>query len=89
MRDERNIERQTSYSPSSERETEVRQHESPKGDEALNDPDIDKAAVKAGPGEGGPDDAGDVEAPPDEVGDIDDVMRRGERGLHDGGDEGD
>ncbi|WP_022900686.1 hypothetical protein [Humibacter albus] len=80
--DEKNVERQTSYSPSSERETEERQHESPKGDAALHDPEIDKSAVRQGPGDGGVDDAGDIEAPPGELGDIDEVMRRGDRARH-------
>jgi hypothetical protein len=81
VRDEENIEHDTAYSPSSERETEVRQHESPKGDEAPSDPEIDERAVRQAPGDGGMDDAGDIEAPDDEVGDIAHVMERGERNL--------
>ncbi|MGA0566503.1 hypothetical protein ACO2Q7_04165 [Rathayibacter sp. KR2-224] len=84
MGEEESIQHDRAYSPSSERETEVRQHESPKGDAAPSDPQIDQSAVRQAPGEGGPDDPGDVEAPADEVGNIAEVMQRGERALREG-----
>lgn len=87
--DEENIEHDRAYSPSSERETEVRQNESPKGDAAPSDPQIDERAVRQAPGDGGADDAGDVEAPPDEVGNVAEVMQRGDRKLREKGGTGD
>ena len=81
MGDEENIKHDRAYSPASERETEVRQNESPKGDAARSDPQIDERAVRQAPGDGGADDPGDVEAPPEEVGNVAEVMQRGDRKL--------
>ena len=58
--DDDTVQKDESYSPSSGQETEAAQ-ESPRGSEHLADPDIDAAAVKAVPGTGGPDDAGEVD----------------------------
>jgi hypothetical protein len=53
-----------SYSPGSEEETAAKQRDPlPEG----LDEDIDASRVRAVPGTGGPDDAGDVELDPDEV----------------------
>lgn len=53
-----------SYSPGSESETAAKQAE-PLPDGV--DEDIDESRIRAVPGTGGPDDAGDVELDPDEV----------------------
>jgi len=58
---EKNLEeKDVSYSPGSETETEVKQDESAAGD---NGPD----GVNLRPGTGGPDDVGDVEVDPSEL----------------------
>jgi hypothetical protein len=54
-----------SYSPGSEDETAMKQREPLP--EAIDD-DIDASRIRAVPGTGGPDDAGDVELDPGEVG---------------------
>ena len=74
--DENTVEKDMSYSPASGRETEVAQ-ERPGDSAALADDDIDRSAVKSLPGEGGPDDAGDIEVD-------DEAIRRriAERGKH-------
>jgi hypothetical protein len=54
----------TSYSPSSGRETEEAQR-SPRHSAATSD--IDADAVQTLPGTGGPDDNGSVDVPPDEL----------------------
>lgn len=53
-----------SYSPGSETETAAKQAE-PLPDGV--DEDIDESRIRAVPGTGGPDDAGDVDLDPDEV----------------------
>lgn len=58
--DEGTVQKDESYSPASGRETE-RAQEDPRSSAHLDDPEIDQAAVKSVPGEGGPDDAGDIE----------------------------
>lgn len=56
----------TSYSPSSERETDASQHE--QRDRAdLEEDGIDPSRVVAAPGTGGADDAGDVEPEPGDL----------------------
>jgi hypothetical protein len=57
--DEETIEKDTSYSPSSGRETEEQQEEG--SDDALPE------GVNQKPGAGGPDDAGDVDVPDDDI----------------------
>ncbi len=51
------------YSPSSERETEVLQDDQ-QGSPALDDPDIDRSAIKVLPGTGDYTDDGDVDVDP-------------------------
>lgn len=58
--DDGTVRKDVSYSPASGRETEEAQSE-PRSSQHLDDPDIDATAVKSVPGQGGPDDAGDVE----------------------------
>lgn len=64
--DEGTVEKDMSYSPSSGRETERAQAD-PTDSKALDDDDIDQDAVKSLPGEGGPDDVGDVEVDVEEI----------------------
>lgn len=59
-------EKDRSYSPASERETEVKQEES------------DGAAVR--PGTGGPDDVGDIPVPPEDDLDPAAIVERGDQG---------
>lgn len=54
------------YSPSSERETEALQDDQ-SGSPALDDPDIDRSAVKLLPGTGDYTDDGDVDVDPGEI----------------------
>jgi hypothetical protein len=56
----------TDYSPSSERETEVLQDDQG-GSPVLDDPDIDRSAIKLLPGTGDYTDDGDVEVDPSEI----------------------
>ncbi|WP_291052607.1 hypothetical protein [Herbiconiux sp.] len=58
--DEGTVRKDESYSPASGRETESAQQD-PRSSAHLDDPEIDASAVKSVPGEGGPDDAGDIE----------------------------
>lgn len=60
------LERDTSYSPSSEDDMEPLQRH-PQQSEALDDPDIDPDDVQVLPGAGGPDDPGDVEVDPGDI----------------------
>jgi len=64
-----------SYSPGSETETAAKQAD-PLPDGV--DDDIDASRVRAVPGTGGPDDAGDVELSPEEVQEIRDLRGVGE-----------
>jgi hypothetical protein len=64
-----------SYSPGSETETAAKQPDPlPEG----IDDDIDASRIRAVPGTGGPDDAGDVELGPDEVRELRDIRGTGE-----------
>jgi hypothetical protein len=56
----------TAYSPSSEREMEVLQDDQ-SGSPALQDPDIDRSAIKVLPGTGDYTDDGDVEVDPADI----------------------
>ncbi|MBI5159937.1 MAG: hypothetical protein HY996_00710 [Micrococcales bacterium] len=56
-RDDHLTEKDMSYSPASESETAVRQSETADPDVD----DVDRDAVRVAPGEGGPDDAGDID----------------------------
>lgn len=58
------VDRDTAYSPASETETQQKQHDPLP--ETIDD-DIDPKRVRAVPGTGGPDDAGDVDVDPDEL----------------------
>ncbi|RNE67414.1 hypothetical protein [Cryobacterium tepidiphilum] len=60
------LDRDTSYSPSSEDDMEPLQRH-PRQSEALDDPDIDPADVEVLPGTGGPDDQGDVDVDPKDI----------------------
>ncbi|WP_439692687.1 hypothetical protein ACRQ4B_00040 [Curtobacterium sp. SP.BCo] len=66
MSDNTPEETDTSYSPSSERETEVSQTDQ-RTDDELEDDGIDPARIVAAPGTGGADDAGDVEPEPGDL----------------------
>lgn len=64
--EEKNLEdKDVSYSPASETETERKQETT--STEATSDPDIDSGDVQVLPGTGGPDDVGEVDVDPDEV----------------------
>lgn len=65
------IERDTVYSPGSDRETEHRQT-APTESSATDD--IDDESVTVLPGTGGPDDSGDVDVDPDDI-DFDEIRR--------------
>lgn len=58
--DDDTVQKDVSYSPASGRETEESQA-TPRSSPHLDDPDIDAGAVNSLPGEGGPDDAGDID----------------------------
>jgi hypothetical protein len=60
------LDRDTSYSPSSEDDMEPLQRH-PRQSEALDDPDIDPDDVQVLPGAGGPDDQGDVDVDPRDI----------------------
>jgi hypothetical protein len=64
--DDEQVKRDTSYSPSSEREMQAR-HDEPQGSVALEDDDINPDDVKVLPGTGGPDDVGDIEVSEDDL----------------------
>lgn len=64
--DDEQVKRDTSYSPSSEREMQARDDE-PQGTVALEDDDINPDDVKILPGTGGPDDVGDIEVSEDDL----------------------
>lgn len=66
MSDNTPEETDTSYSPSSERETEVSQTDQ-RTDDELEDDGIDPSRIVAAPGTGGADDAGDVEPEPGDL----------------------
>ncbi|THG31687.1 hypothetical protein [Naasia lichenicola] len=55
-----NVEKDKTYSPSSERETEVTQAD-PRSSSTLDDPEVDGEAVKSLPGVGGADDVGEID----------------------------
>jgi hypothetical protein len=58
--DDDTVQKDVSYSPSSGRETEESQDE-PRTSPHLDDPEVDEGAVISLPGEGGPDDVGEIE----------------------------
>ena len=62
--EEQGVRKDMTYSPASETETRGKQAD-PLPDTV--DDDIDPAKVRATPGTGGPDDAGDVDVDPDEL----------------------
>ncbi|WP_378147769.1 hypothetical protein ACFJGV_06590 [Cnuibacter sp. UC19_7] len=64
--DEDTVEKDMSYSPSSGVETERAQAD-PADSKALDDDDIDQDAVKSLPGEGGPDDVGEIDVDVEEL----------------------
>ena len=64
--DNEQTERDTSYSPGSEREMQAREQH-PRSSEALDDDDIDAGDVNVLPGTGGPDDVGDVDVDEDDL----------------------
>jgi len=64
MSDSDAVEKDMSYSPSSETETQQKQDGQPPA--ALDD-DIDPDAINVAPGTGGPDDVGDIEVDPDDL----------------------
>jgi hypothetical protein len=58
--DEETVQKDVTYSPSSDEETAESQ-ENPRGSTHLDDPEVDDGAVISLPGEGGPDDVGEVD----------------------------
>jgi hypothetical protein len=64
--DDEQVKRDTTYSPSSEREMRARDND-PQGSAALEDDDINPDDVKVLPGTGGPDDVGDIEVNEDDL----------------------
>ena len=67
LNDPEQTRKDVTYSPGSEAETAAKQAD-PLPD-AIDD-DIDTSRIRAVPGTGGPDDAGDVELDPEEIGEI-------------------
>ena len=64
LSEQESLRKDMSYSPASESETQAKQAD-PLPDTV--DPDIDPGQVRAVPGTGGPDDAGDVDVEPGEL----------------------
>lgn len=64
LSEQESLRKDTSYSPASETETQ-RKQEDPLPDTV--DPEIDPDDIRAVPGTGGPDDAGDVDVDPGEL----------------------
>ncbi|SMQ71433.1 hypothetical protein SAMN06295943_2349 [Agreia sp. VKM Ac-1783] len=62
---EEDLEKDTSYSPSSERDDEVLENEAVTDSDAV-DADLDASEILVLPGTGGPDDVGDIEVDPSE-----------------------
>jgi hypothetical protein len=58
--DEETVQKDVTYSPSSDEETAESQ-ENPRSSSHLDDPEVDEGAVISLPGEGGPDDVGEVD----------------------------
>lgn len=71
--DENTVEKDVSYSPGSGRETEEAQ-EDPGGSAHFDDPEIDASKVTTLPGEGGPDDVGEIDV--DEEAIREDIAKR-------------
>ena len=63
--DKTNLEKDTSYSPASDTDTEALQNSTVPPTTGASDPEVDYDQVKVLPGTGGPDDEGDIEADPD------------------------
>ena len=61
------LEKDTHYSPRSEKDTEAKQDESVSASAAVQDDDVDSSQVDVLPGTGGPDDVGDVDVDPSEL----------------------
>ena len=62
---EHDLEKDTSYSPSSERDDDVLENEAVTDSDAV-DADMDSSEILVLPGTGGPDDVGDIEVDPSE-----------------------
>lgn len=62
---EEDLEKDTSYSPSSERDDDVLENESVTDSDGV-DSDMDSSEILVLPGTGGPDDVGDIEVDPSE-----------------------
>jgi len=62
---EEDLEKDTSYSPSSERDDDVLENEAVTDSDAV-DADMDSSEILVLPGTGGPDDVGDIEVDPSE-----------------------
>ena len=62
---EQDLEKDTSYSPSSERDDDVLENEAVTDSDAV-DADMDSSEILVLPGTGGPDDVGDIEVDPSE-----------------------
>ncbi len=60
-------EKDVTYSPASESETEVKQSESVQASETAQDSDVEDEKVQVLPGTGGPDDVGEVQVNPEEL----------------------
>ena len=71
--EDKDIERDTVYSPASEAETRSKQ-EDPATSAATEDPEVDAEGVTVLPGTGGPDDSGDIDVDPADI-DFDEIRR--------------
>ncbi|MDO9396754.1 MAG: hypothetical protein Q7T71_09435 [Herbiconiux sp.] len=58
--DDATVQKDVTYSPSSDEET-ARAQEEPRSSSHLDDPEVDDGAVTSLPGEGGPDDVGEID----------------------------
>ena len=65
--DKSNLEKDTSYTPASDSDTEALQNTTVPPTTGASDPEVDYDKVKTLPGTGGPDDEGDIEIDLDEV----------------------
>ena len=71
--DDETVQKDVSYSPGSGRETEEAQDD-PRSSTHLDDPEIDASKVTSLPGEGGPDDVGEIDV--DEEAIREDIAKR-------------
>lgn len=63
----RNLEKDMSYTPASDTDTDALQDTTVPPTTGAADPEVDYDQVKVLPGTGGPDDEGDIDADPDDM----------------------